>query len=131
MDLSDRVAVVTGGSTGIGRAICLRLAQAGAVVVIGYRSDEAGALKTAQSIADLGGPEASVQQLDVADHTDTERAFAAVARRYRRIDILVNNAGVGHPSAVVPMNPVSEWTASIQTNLMGTLHCIKRPRCTC
>jgi 3-oxoacyl-[acyl-carrier protein] reductase len=125
VDLTGRFAVVTGGSSGIGRAICLRLAEAGTTVAVGYHSNEDGARATAAAIADKGGPEAYILRLDVADPADTDRAFAEVSRTYRKINVLVNNAGVGHPSAVVPMNPVSEWATSIQTNLMGSLHCIK------
>ncbi|WP_199733227.1 SDR family NAD(P)-dependent oxidoreductase [Micromonospora sp. BL1] len=125
MDLTARVAMVTGGSSGIGRAVCLRLAQAGARVVIGYRGNRDGADTTAQAIRDKGWPEPATVRVDVTDAEDTQRVFGHVVRANGKLDILVNNAGVGQPSAVVPMNPVGEWAASVETNLLGTLHCIK------
>ncbi|MEU9603345.1 3-oxoacyl-ACP reductase FabG [Streptomyces sp. NPDC048057] len=125
MDLTGRVAVVTGGSTGIGRATCLRLAAAGATVAVCCHTDEEGARATAQQIAAAGSPPATVHRFDVADHEAVSAAIREINGIHRRIDVLVNNAGVGDASAVVPMNPVSDWTDPVRTNLFGAFHCIK------
>ncbi|MFC7745177.1 SDR family NAD(P)-dependent oxidoreductase [Nocardiopsis composta] len=123
--MSGRVAVVTGGSRGIGAAICERLAERGASVVIGYRSDEEAAKATADRIAEAGGPPAEPRRFDVADHAAVTAEMNAVARAHGRLDVLVNNAGVGDAAAVLPTTPVEEWAAPVHTNLMGTLHCIR------
>ncbi|PSK92350.1 3-oxoacyl-[acyl-carrier-protein] reductase [Murinocardiopsis flavida] len=125
MGQADRVAVVTGGSRGIGRAICERLAEDGARVVVGFRADEEGAEATVKRIADAGGPAAAACRFDVADYDAVSDALGGIARTHRGIDVLVNNAAVGDASAVVPMNPVSDWTGPVHTNLFGTLHCVK------
>jgi 3-oxoacyl-[acyl-carrier protein] reductase len=125
MDLTGQVAVVTGASAGIGRAISERLAADGATVVVCYHTDEAGARDTAARIRDKGFPEPSICRVDIADHTDAERAVGEITARHKRVDVLVNNAGVGAPSAMVPMNPVDDWMAAVQTNLVGSMHVIK------
>ncbi|MEM1030783.1 MAG: 3-oxoacyl-ACP reductase family protein [Myxococcota bacterium] len=92
-DLKDKVAVVTGGSRGIGRTICMSLAQLGARVVVGYGTGEAAAQDVVDTIGAAGG-EAERLGFDVADMTATERAVAEVAERHGRLDIMVANAGI-------------------------------------
>lgn len=125
MDLDGRVAVVTGGSSGIGRAVCLGLARAGATVAVCFRNGKDGAQGTADEIADAGGPAATVHGFDVTDYSEVGTAVAEIVKAHGRVDILVNNAGVGDASAVVPMNPPEEWTDSVRTNLFGAFHCVK------
>ncbi|MDA0565652.1 SDR family oxidoreductase [Streptomonospora sp. S1-112] len=123
--MGGRVAVVTGGSRGIGRAVCEALARRGARVVVGYHADERGAEETAARCTALGGEPATPCRFDVADYAAVTAAVAGVVRAHRRVDVLVNNAGVGDAAAVLPTGPVEEWAAPVRTNLMGTLHCIK------
>ncbi|GAB3442065.1 3-oxoacyl-[acyl-carrier-protein] reductase [Streptomonospora sediminis] len=124
-DMSGRVAVVTGGSRGIGRAICEALADRGARVVVGYRADSAAAETTAERIRAAGGPRPAVRRFDVADHAAVGDAMGRIAQEHQRIDILVNNAGVGDAGAVLPTSSADDWAAPVRTNLLGTLHCIK------
>src|SRR5207248_3714721 len=90
-DLSSRVALVTGGTSGLGRAIAVGLAEAGAAVVVGSR-DAAKVADTAAELRPLSGKSGGLQ-LEVADPASIEAAFAQVAREHGRLDILVNAAG--------------------------------------
>ena len=86
--LNERVAVVTGGSRGIGRAIAMSLAGTGATVVVNYRGNQAAADETVAAITAAGGSAVAIQA-DVANAEDVERLFKDVMDRYGRIDILV------------------------------------------
>jgi len=109
MDLTGKVAVVTGGSRGIGRAVALALGKAGAKVIVNYnRSSEA-----AQAVADEIGGEAI--QADVSTTEGCEKLMAA-ATAHERLDILVNNAGITRDTLVLRMSD-EEWDQVLQTNL--------------
>ncbi len=121
MLLQDRVAIVTGGGSGIGRGIALRFAQEGARVAIldiaQERLEETSAL-----LAEAGAPLLAVRA-DVSVTDDVERAFAAVLERFGRIDILVNNAGIGNPPVpIVDMDDVG-WDRTIAVNLRSVFLC--------
>ncbi len=90
--LDDRAAVVTGGTRGIGRAISLSLAQAGAKLILNYVSDDAAAAATAEQVERLGASVALVRG-DVAERETAQRVIGEAQKRYGRIDILVNNVG--------------------------------------
>jgi len=112
--LSGRIAVVTGGSKGLGRAMALGLAEAGATVAVVSRTK--GLIEeTAAEIIRNGG-EAIAIPADVKSEEDIERMTALVAGKYGRIDILVNNAGIGGSRKVVAMT-VDEWSAMMDTNV--------------
>src|SRR5262245_43018427 len=113
MDLSDRVAFVTGASRGIGRVIALRLASAGATVVAAARGDHASG--TVQQIQPAGGKDESVA-LDVTDDSAVEAVIASVVERHGRIDILVNNAGITRDQLVLRLKR-DDWDAVLGTNL--------------
>jgi 3-oxoacyl-[acyl-carrier protein] reductase len=113
IDLSGRVALVTGASRGIGRAIAVRLAQQGARVVAAARADNAR--PAAEEIAARGG-QAEAVTLDVTDAQAGAAAVAGVVERHGRIDILVNNAGITRDQLLLRLKR-EDWDAVIQTNL--------------
>lgn len=118
MNLKGRVALVTGGSRGIGRATVLRLAEQGAHVVINYLSDEEAALELLKAVEGLG-VEALAVKADVSRLEEAERLVARVIDRFSRLDILVCNAGIWQGTAV---EEISEelWDRVIEVNLKGT-----------
>jgi 3-oxoacyl-[acyl-carrier protein] reductase len=113
IDLSGRIALVTGASRGIGRAIALQLAQQGARVMAAARADNARA--TAEEIA-AGGGQAEAITIDVTDAPGSAAAVAGVVERHGRIDILVNNAGITRDQLLLRLKR-DDWDAVIQTNL--------------
>ncbi len=123
MTLENQVALVTGGSRGIGKAIVLKLAGAGAKVAFVYRSKAAEADALVAEVAALGGT-AKAYQGDVADPETAGRVGAAVLAEFGRIDILVNNAGVIRDGLFVRMEP-SAWREVLATNLDGTFYFCK------
>ena len=122
-DFTDKVAVVTGSSRGIGRAIALRLAAGGAKVVVNYRGNESAAAEVVDQIQAAGG-EALAVQADVSDPAQAEALIASAKKAYGRIDILVNNAGTTRDTLIMRMSE-EDWDVVIDTNLKGTFNCIK------
>jgi 3-oxoacyl-[acyl-carrier protein] reductase len=121
--LTGKVALVTGGSRGIGRAICLELAKQGAKVVVNYAGSQGAAEETVEGIKALGG-EAIAVQGDVARYDDAEKLVLATLEAFGRIDILVNNAGITRDNLLIRMKE-DEWDAVINTNLKGVFNCTK------
>ncbi len=117
IDLSNKVALVTGASRGIGRAAALALAQSGARVVVNYRGQQAAADEVVAAI-ETGGGAASAVQADVAQSGDVERLLKATLDTYGRIDVLVNNAGITRDNLLLRMKD-DEWDAVMATNLRG------------
>jgi 3-oxoacyl-[acyl-carrier protein] reductase len=113
--LGGRVALVTGASRGIGRAIALRLAQEGANIVINYNAS-ADAAKSAAMEARACGVQAEVVQADVASVSDVARLVDAALARFGKIDVLVNNAGVTRDTLIMRMSE-DDWDSVIATNL--------------
>ena len=120
--LSGRVALVTGGGRGIGRAISLALARAGAAIVVASRSEEANAA-TVREIAAAGGTAHPVA-LDVTNGESVQRAVAAAIARFQRIDILVNNAGSAG-SAPFLRTERDLWDRMLAVNLTGAYLCTR------
>lgn len=116
-----RVAIVTGGSRGIGRAIALRLAQEGANIVISYRSNEAAAEETAEMVRKTG-VEGALFKGDVAEPGDVKDLFASVNERFGRVDILINNAGTTRDNIMLRMKE-EDFDEVLRTNLKGTYLC--------
>ena len=123
MDLTGRVAIVTGSSRGIGRAIAIRLSQLGAKVVINYRSRAQEAQEVAETIRQAGG-QAIVLQADVSNRGDVEALVKAVTEQYGKVDILVNNAGITRDGLLALM-PEADWDDVMNTVLKGAFYCTK------
>ncbi len=123
MSLAGKVAVVTGGGRGIGRAICLRLAEMGAQVVINYVSRPDAAQETLDAILAQGGAGRLVQ-FDVADFGQVQDAFKQILEDFGRIDLLVSNAGITRDGLLATMKE-EDWDAVMATNLKGAYNCIK------
>src|SRR3954454_23818018 len=113
IDLSGRVALVTGASRGIGRAISKKLAAQGATVVAAARGDNARA--TVDEIVGAGG-RAEVASADVSDAAQIDALVGGVLDRHGRVDVLVNNAGIARDQLMLRMKP-ADWDAVIATNL--------------
>jgi len=124
MKLKDKVAIVTGGGTGIGKAISLALASEGAAVVMAARNLS----RLEQAVKDIKsrGVKATAIQTDIADHEQVKQMVAQTIENFGRIDILVNNAARGtfNNSDVVDMN-LKEWHDSLAINLTGMMFCSK------
>lgn len=123
MTLENKTAIVTGGSRGIGRAICVALAEAGANVVTCYAHGVAGAEETVK-LCEAYGVKASAIRADVAKNEDVQALVTKVKEEYGSIDILVNNAGITKDNLMLKMTE-EDFEQVIDTNLKGAFLCIK------
>jgi 3-oxoacyl-[acyl-carrier protein] reductase len=123
MILQDQVAVVTGGSRGIGRAIALMLAKEGASVCINYTSSDDKAKEVQNEIEALGS-RAMIYKADVSNEKSVEEFSKAVKKEFGKIDILVNNAGITRDGLVLRMKE-EDFMSVIEINLKGTFLCSK------
>jgi 3-oxoacyl-[acyl-carrier protein] reductase len=123
MNLKDKVAVVTGASRGIGRAIALELARRGASVVVNYNANAAAANEVVGAIQTHGGQAISVQA-DVGDSEQAARLIETAIDTLGRIDILVNNAGTTRDQLLMLMKE-EDWDLVLCTNLKGVFNCCK------
>lgn len=121
---SERVVLVTGGSRGIGRAICKGLSVPGTTVYFTYNSSPDAAETTAEAIASAGGKPVC-HQVDVASETAVAAYLKTLLKEAGRIDVLVNNAGITRDGLLVRMKE-SDWDAVMDVNLKGTFACMKR-----
>jgi 3-oxoacyl-[acyl-carrier protein] reductase len=122
VELSGKVALVTGGAQGIGKAIALLLARNGADVVVSDINLEK-AQETADEVQGMGRNSLAVKA-NVADLKDVEQMVDAIVRRFGRIDILVNNAGITRDRLILRMTE-EDWDAVLAVNLKGTFNCTK------
>ena len=127
MELKDRVAIVTGGGTGIGRAVSLRLAKAGArAVVVNYSSSKDEAQTTAAELVLLGA-DVLVHKADVSKEPEVKAMVAATVDRYGRLDVLINNAGTTHFIPHPDLDALTEevWNDIFSVNVKGTFYCCR------
>ena len=123
MDFTGKTAIVTGGSRGIGRAVCLELAKGGANVVLCYAGNEAAAQETVQAVEALGAKALAVH-CDVSDSAQVNGLTGAATAAFGQIDILVNNAGITRDNLLMRMSE-AEFDAVIAANLKGAFLCMK------
>ncbi|HEU5103258.1 MAG TPA: 3-oxoacyl-[acyl-carrier-protein] reductase [Roseiflexaceae bacterium] len=123
LSLKDKVAIVTGGSRGIGRAVATSLAAAGATVVVNYKGNAAAADEVVHDIGAEDGQALAIQA-DISKSEEVERMFKTVLERYGRLDILVNNAGITRDTLLLRMKE-DDFDAVIDTNLRGVFLCTK------
>ncbi|MFP6868652.1 MAG: 3-oxoacyl-ACP reductase FabG [Nitrospinota bacterium] len=123
MDLSGKVALVTGGGRGIGRACCLALAEAGAAVAINYSASEEAAEEVRAAIEE-GGGRAATYRADVSSFELVGSMFEALKEDFAALDILVNNAGVIKDTLLFRMKP-ADWDKVIGVSLNGVYNCTK------
>jgi 3-oxoacyl-[acyl-carrier protein] reductase len=123
MNLEGQIALVTGGSRGIGRAVTLALGRLGAHVTVNYRGNQSAAEETLKALT-AQGSEGELCQFDVAEENQVEEATKKIVDRWHKIDILVNNAGVTADGLLVRMK-LEDWDRIIGTNLKGTVLCTK------
>jgi 3-oxoacyl-[acyl-carrier protein] reductase len=118
---NDRVALVTGGSRGLGAAICRVLARRKAFVYVNYHQNEAAAEQVLSSMRAEGGDGATVRA-DVHDENQVNDLFKTIRKNFGKIDFLVNNAGITR-DGYLGMMPLSDWKSVIETNITGVYLC--------
>lgn len=123
LSLENKVALVTGGSRGIGRAVALELAARGAAVVVNYNKSSDAADEVVKKIQEAGG-KAAAFQADVSDFKQAEALVKFAIETFGDLSILVNNAGITRDQLIMMM-PESDWDAVINTNLKSTFNCSK------
>lgn len=123
LSLKDKVAVVTGGSRGIGRAIALEFAARGAAVVVNFNRSPDAANDVVKQIVDVGG-KAAAFQADVSHFREAEELIKFAIETFGDLHILVNNAGITKDTLIMMMSE-ADWDAVIDTNLKSTFNCSK------
>ncbi len=122
-DLQERVAIVTGASRGIGRAIALALGRRGAAVVVNYRDSSDAAVAVVEALSEMGA-RAEAIQADVSTEAGAKDLVAACVARYGTVDILVNNAGIARDQLSALMRE-DDWDAVLDTDLKSAFLCAK------
>ena len=123
MRLKEKIALVTGASRGIGKAIALHLAEEGAQIIVNYAKNSEKAKEVVAAVESTGG-KALAMQADVSCWQEVEKMVDSIYEKFGRIDILVNNAGVNRDELLISMEK-KDWDAVINTNLGGLFHCTK------
>ncbi|MEH2057656.1 MAG: 3-oxoacyl-[acyl-carrier-protein] reductase [Nostoc sp.] len=121
--LQDKVAIVTGASRGIGRAIAIELATQGAIAVVNYASSSAAAEAVVTEITDAGGQAIAIQA-DVSQGDQVDALVKTVMEKFSRVDILVNNAGITRDNLLLRLK-TEDWQAVIDLNLTGVFFCTR------
>lgn len=123
VNLSDKVALITGASRGIGREIALSFAANGATVIVNYCGSQDKAEAVVKDITDNGGI-AKAMKFNVASHDETKAAVDEIIKEYGRVDILVNNAGITRDNLMIRMSE-EDFDSVMSTNLKGAFNTIK------
>lgn len=124
MEQMAKRALVTGGSRGIGRAVCLALAARGMRVAVNYAGNAAAAEEVVQACLQQGAPDAFAVQADVSDAEQVRALVAAVSERWGGVDVLVNNAGIARDGLMMRMSE-QDFDAVLATNLKGAFACMQ------
>jgi len=119
-----KVALVTGGSKGIGQKVCLALANDNTVIAVGFHNDSAGAEKTVEIIIQKG-LQAFAIHIDIGNSESVDSAFSDIEKEYGVVSILVNNAGITKDN-LLPRMPEDDWDSVLNTNLKGGFRATKR-----
>ncbi len=124
--LDGKVALVTGGATGMGRGICLALASAGAKVVVNYRASAGPASEVVEEISSRGGS-AVAHAADVQSDAQVRAMIHSVEKRWKRLDVLVNNAGWSKLTPHWQLDELTDeiWDRTLNTNLRGAFYCCR------
>jgi 3-oxoacyl-[acyl-carrier protein] reductase len=122
-DLGGKVALVTGGSRGIGRAVCIKFGEAGAHVVVNYQGNEAAASETVRLVQQAGGSAESCR-FDVSDEAAVRQSIEGIAKHHGRLDILVNNAGMSADQLLMRVS-AEDLERTWATNVNGAIWCAK------
>jgi NAD(P)-dependent dehydrogenase (short-subunit alcohol dehydrogenase family) len=117
-NLDGKIAVITGSTKGIGKAIAKRFLEEGAKVVISSRSEA----NLEKALAEINSPNVAGKACDVSRYSEVESLIQFAIERFGALDILVNNAGVAEPFERIINAPLEAWYAPIETNLKGTYH---------
>ncbi len=123
MGVEGKKALVTGASRGIGRAVSVALAAAGADVAINYSSDSGGAEETLRMVREKG-VDAFIARADVSEYEGASSMFKDILARWGRLDILVNNAGITRDQLLARMKP-DDWDSVLRVNLTGAFNCAR------
>lgn len=123
MKLRDKIALVTGASSGIGREIAIQFAKEGATVLVNYSGSPDSAAKVVEEITGFGGTAEAVK-CDVSNFDEVENTIENIVAKYKRVDILVNNSGITRDNLVMKMG-FEDFKRVIDVNLMGTFNTIK------
>lgn len=121
MDLKDKVVVITGSSSGIGKAIALRFAGEGSKIVTNYSTNRDGGEETLSEIKKRGGT-AILVQADVSKQKDVQKLFKSIVEAFGTVDILINNAGISSEGPFLESSQI-DFERIIETNLVGTMLC--------
>ncbi|MBK5101706.1 MAG: 3-oxoacyl-ACP reductase FabG [Desulfobacteraceae bacterium] len=121
MKLKDKIAVVTGSSRGVGRAVALGLAKEGAKLVVNYTSNEKAAKEVVSSIQSMGSEAVSIKA-DVAQKSDVDKLIGSAIETFGGLDILVNNAGFTRPALMIKMTE-EQWDEVVDIHLKGAFLC--------
>jgi len=121
--LKDKVALVTGGSRGIGKSIAKRLASEGAIIVINYLQNDSAANETKKEIEDAGG-HATISKFDVSDFDTVHQEIDKIIEKFGGLHILINNAGITQDTLLMRMKE-DDWDSVISINLKGTFNCTR------
>jgi len=122
-DLTNKVALVTGASRGIGRQIAITLAQCGAAVIVNYCGSQDKADEVVNIIKENGG-EACALKCNVSDYSETEKMIGQILEQYGKVDILVNNAGITRDNLMIKMSE-EDFDMVVDTNLKGAFNTMK------